>query len=248
MGNNFGIGGGTVTIGGTPCPVVSLNHTHVICTVPAGTGVNRQVVVTVGGPSSTQPVVFSYDPPVITSVNPLSSLTDGNIVITVRGTSFSSTGFVTINGQTCVSVSVIDTQIQCRVGVRHALLLIFVQSLAALACSLVSLCVLSLQAGVGLMLPVVVNVGSRQSNAFFFNYTAPTLSLVSPSAGTTLGGTSIVLTGTSFGTSGSVTIGTAVCTPVPGQWFSTSVTCTTPAGGGLNLPVRHPMLPFDIFL
>lgn len=57
----------------------------------------------------------------------------------------------------------------------------------------------------------------------------PTVTAVSPTSGTTAGGTSITITGTNFGNASAVTVGSAACTNVV-VVSATSITCTTPAG------------------
>lgn len=56
-----------------------------------------------------------------------------------------------------------------------------------------------------------------------------TVTAVSPTSGTTAGGTSITITGTNFGNASAVTVGSAACTNVV-VVSATSITCTTPAG------------------
>ena len=58
---------------------------------------------------------------------------------------------------------------------------------------------------------------------------APTVTAVSPSSGSTAGGTSITITGTGFAAGATVTVGGAACTNV-NVVSATSITCTTPAG------------------
>ncbi len=69
-----------------------------------------------------------------------------------------------------------------------------------------------------------------------FSYAAPVLSTINPSSLTTgLGSRSLVLTGSSFGTSATVTIGGVNC-PVATQSHS-SITCTVADGVGQSLSV-----------
>jgi hypothetical protein len=56
-GRNFGVSA-TVTIGGQLCPVTSVAHTTITCTVPAGLAGNPSIVVTVSGQTTKAP--FSY--------------------------------------------------------------------------------------------------------------------------------------------------------------------------------------------
>ena len=57
----------------------------------------------------------------------------------------------------------------------------------------------------------------------------PTVTSISPTSGTTAGGTSVTITGTNFISGTTVTIGGSSCTSVV-VVSSTSITCTTPAG------------------
>ena len=57
----------------------------------------------------------------------------------------------------------------------------------------------------------------------------PTVTSISPTSGTTAGGTSVTITGTNFISGATVTIGGSSCTSVV-VVSSTSITCTTPSG------------------
>ena len=58
---------------------------------------------------------------------------------------------------------------------------------------------------------------------------APTVTSVSPTSGSTAGGTAITITGTNLGSALTVTVGSAACTNVV-VVSATSITCTTPTG------------------
>ena len=64
------------------------------------------------------------------------------------------------------------------------------------------------------------------TSAFITN---PTITTVSPSSGSTAGGTSITITGTGFAAGATVSVGGNACTSVV-VVSATSITCTTPAG------------------
>ena len=70
---------------------------------------------------------------------------------------------------------------------------------------------------------------------------APTVTSVSPSAGSTAGGTSVTVTGTGFVSGATVTIGGTACTSVVFA-SATSLSCTTPAksAGAQNVIVTNP--------
>lgn len=85
----------------TTCDVVRANHTHIVCTVRPGQGGDLEVSVNVNGQVSGGGVdgdgargenTFSFTPPSIASVFPLSSPTRGGVLVTVVGTSFGIRG------------------------------------------------------------------------------------------------------------------------------------------------------------
>jgi large repetitive protein len=71
--------------------------------------------------------------------------------------------------------------------------------------------------------------------------TSPVVSAVSPSSGTTAGGTAVTITGENFETGAEVFIGPAAATSVV-VVSATSITCVTPAGtaGARDVTVRNP--------
>jgi hypothetical protein len=65
----------TVTIGGVDCPVnvtAGYNNTFLVCSLPAGEGRGKSVVVAATAIIShySDPYPFNYDPPVISSITP----------------------------------------------------------------------------------------------------------------------------------------------------------------------------------
>ena len=208
QGTNFGISGGSVTVGGIACPIVSQSSTQITCTLPAGQGTNQVVKVSVGGQVSNT-LMFSYLPPNLTGINPLTGPTTGGTTLTLQGTNFGiSGGSVTVGGIACPIVSQSSTQITC-----------------------------TLPAGQGTNQVVKVSVGGQVSSAFMFSYLPPNLTGINPLTGPTTGGTTLTLQGTNFGISGgSVTVGGIAC-PIVSQ-SSTVITCTLPAGQGTNQAVQ----------
>jgi len=76
------------------------------------------------------------------------------------------------------------------------------------------------------------NVGGTWTPGAVVSFTtvsAPTISMVAPATGTTLGGTSFTITGTGFNPGAAVTIGAVAATGIT-VVDSTSITATTPAG------------------
>ena len=79
----------------TTCKVRSFNHTTILCEMQPGQGTDLEISVTVngevsGGRAGATPVAFSFMPPTILDMSPLSSPTRGGTVVTIVGTSFGS--------------------------------------------------------------------------------------------------------------------------------------------------------------
>lgn len=192
-------------MGGKVCSVISFNHTVILCSVPSGEGVSLSVAVTVSGQSASSPL-FSYDPPSVTSIASSDTNTAGGGLLTVSGTNFGSSGYIVINGQVCSSSSLTHTLVIC-----------------------------SIPAGAGSLIPVYVKNLARSSGTLFFNYSAPTVSTLSPSVGST-DGVQVTIDGSNFGTpAGYVTIGGSSCILSGSGWSHTRIVCTAPAGQGRNL-------------
>ena len=209
-GSNFGLNP-SVSIGGIQADLVpgSVDHESILCVLPEGQGVNREVRVTVG-PQVSNVLELDYDPPSITSVNPSVGPTAGNVPITVQGNNFGLNPSVTIGGLSAPLASN---------GNSHTQL------------------VVTLPAGAGANRDVVVSVGTQQSNAVDFDYAPPEITGISSASAPTVGSTVITLTGSNFGASGTVFInGTNASLTGPG-YSDTVITCLLPEGQGANVPV-----------
>lgn len=116
-GSGFGTGD-TVTIGGTTCTGVTVvSSTQLTCTIPAKTAGTYDVVVTTPyGATATKTGAYIYrDNPTISSISPASGPLTGDTLITISGTNFASGAVVTIDGNSCTSLSVVSTtSITCR--------------------------------------------------------------------------------------------------------------------------------------
>jgi hypothetical protein len=156
---------GTVTIGGVECPVTSRTpHTRLICTLPAGTGRNLPVVVTVSGQSSAS-ANFTYRSPEVWFITPTSSDTGGGGNLIVSGANFGPTGTLFLGPYQCYPTGAGwgQTSITC-----------------------------AIPEGQGTALPVVVTVSGQSSNgSVLFNYNAPTVTQLTPSNGPTSVGPSL---------------------------------------------------------
>ncbi len=64
-GSNFGTDPevASVSVGGSNCPITSINISTIVCTVPAGSGTANTIGVTVNGENSNTNVTLNYDVP-----------------------------------------------------------------------------------------------------------------------------------------------------------------------------------------
>jgi len=208
-GSNFGLFG-RVSIGGASCTDFSHTHTTIVCYLPAGMGATNAVIVTqAGGQESTNSVNFAYNPPVISSLNPTSSPTNGGGNLVISGSNFGVSGTVILGGTSCSAVGsgFAQTSITCQIP-----------------------------QGQGANVPLVVTVGGQSTTSTAFSYNPPALTSVSGSTPTG-GGVLITLIGTSFGLAGgSVSIGGQNCPVSAGSRTHSQILCTLPAGRG-SVPV-----------
>lgn len=204
-GSNLGVSGAAVLVNGAACPVLSQAHAEIVCALPEGVGTDRLIQVTVGGQSQTgSTLLFSYDAPVVDAVSPASAFTQGGVTLTVTGSNYGADG----SGTVSVSVGAADCPVTAR---NHT----------AVLCTL--------PAGSGEEV-VRVTVSGQQSNTAAFSYVPPSITALEPANGTTEGGTTLTLTGTSFGLDGSVLVGGRSCAVTFHN--HTRVECTLPSGSG----------------
>src|SRR5262249_51955559 len=80
------------------------------------------------------------------------------------------------------------------------------------------------------------NQSATLFNGFTYANAAPAISGISPTSGTTAGGTFLTITGTNFVTGATVTVGGNNATNV-NVVSATSITCNTPAHAAASVPV-----------
>lgn len=207
-GTGFATGAG-VTIGGVTCgSVVVESPTSITCTTgarTAGTGLNVVVTNSDTG-SGTGTALFSYTAvinPTVASISPNSGTTLGGTSVTIIGTGFVSGASVSIGGQACTSVTVVSsTSITC----------------------------VSPAGSSGAKNVVVTNsnTGTGVGSGLFTFIEFPTFSSISPTSGTTGGGTLVTISGSGFTEGATITLGGVPCSPVVVA-SSTSITCITGA-------------------
>lgn len=143
-------------------------------------------------------------PPTISSVAPTSAPTTGGTLVTINGTDFQNGATVKFAGANAVSVTFFDSTR------------------------------LSATTPVGTAGPAAITVTNPDSQSATFNgfsYTAPapTVTSVTPSTGTTAGGTTITIAGTGFQSGATVKIGGVAATNVVFV-SATQLTAVTPLG------------------
>ena len=215
-GSNFGQATGIVFCDGVVCtPIAVWSPNSIVATLPAGSGVNRPIVVQTSAQASLANTSFSYAPPSITSITPSTIARAGGTTITIDGSSFGAgPAVVTIGGQVCPSVQTLTAH-------------------QTIVC----------QTPPATNAPptVVVTVGgqaSAPSNPLL--YAGPSVTGIVPNHGATAGGYSVTIAGSNFGTDDCeaalvVAVGATVATVTGRQ--DNLITFTMPPGAGLVNPV-----------
>lgn len=212
QGGGFVPQGTTVMIESFDCPVLSVDYSTVTCELPrSGKDGFKTVTVSVTSNGQTGNAVctsragcaFQYDAAstaTVTSVSP--DTISGPTTLTITGTQFGTSGVtVSVGGETCTVSSATDTQIVCAIA----------------SAPVGSRDVDVFVSGIGKAFPTV-KVSS-----------ADALTSITPSSGSTEGGTNVVINGNGFVfNKTSVTIGGQDC-EVTGSTL-TSIECVTPAG------------------
>ena len=89
-------------------------------------------------------------------------------------------------------------------------------------------------AGQGSNIGIIVSLITQSSPVYVANvYSSPSFSLsnpITPAFGNTSGNILLTISGSNFGTSGSVLIGSFPCYPINNGWNSASILCTLDPG------------------
>jgi hypothetical protein len=212
-GTNFA-SGATVKFGSTAATnVVVVSGTSITATTPAGSAGAVTVAVTIGGQSGSLASGFTYvATPTVTSVSPNTGTTAGGTTVTISGANFVAGATVKFGPTAATNVVVVSST-----------------SITA-----------TTPAGSAGAVTVTVTV-SGQSGSLTNGFTyvvVPTVTGVSPNAGTTAGGTAVTITGTNFAAGATVNFGSTAASNVV-VTNATSITATTPAGsaGAVNVTV-----------
>ena len=156
--------------------------------------------------------------PTVSSISPTSGSTTGGTPVTITGTGFLSGATVSLGGTAATGVTVVSsTSITATTGAH----------------------------GAGAVNVVVTNSDAQsgtKTNGYTYTTSnpAPTVSSISPTSGTTAGGTPVTITGTGFLSGATVSLGGTAATGVT-VVSSTSITATTGAhaAGAVNVVVTN---------
>ncbi len=183
--------------------------TQITATAPAGaTGTVDVTVTSAGGTSAISAADrYSYAPaPTVTSITPNAGPATGGTMVTLIGTNFGGASAVTFGGTAATAFTVLSAT-----------------TLTATA-----------PAGSGTVDVRVTTVGGTSATSAADQYTylpVPTVTMITPSAGPTIGGTIVVITGSNFIGTTAVTFGSTAATGFTVN-SATSITATAPAGSG----------------
>jgi hypothetical protein len=165
---------------GTAHAIITANTpTSVTVSSPAGTGVADVTVTTNGGTSNSLPFYY-ISPPIVTSITPVVGPTAGGNTLNIYGYNLATATSVSVGSNSATPTVINDGNINIVIP-------------AGTNAGTVSL---------------IVTTGGGSSAALDYIYVdAPTVSSLSPSSGSTNGGTNVTISGSSLASTQSVTVG-----------------------------------------
>ena len=209
---------GAVSFGGTAAAILGNTPTEITVTAPAGTGVVPVSVTNAVGTST--PTAYRYDPPppvppVISGVGPSSGPQAGGNTVTITGTALGETNLVTFDGVPATDLTIVsDTEITVTAPQHDT-------------------------GGVTVEVMVTTPVDSSPTAEYTYDpkpIPAPVIDAISPSTGSTSGGTTLVLNGEHFTDATSVRFAGAAAPNVVVDSDS-QITVTTPSRGAGTVDV-----------
>ena len=183
----------------------------------SGSGTGNTLTFTVTFPTTAAATVTAAPAPTFVSISPSSGTFAGGTLVTITGTGFTGATAVTIGGATATNLTVVsNTEITATTPA-------------------------STSAGAADVIIVTPGGSVTGSKAFTYTAPAPTFTSISPTSGTTAGGTSLTITGTGLTGATAVTIGGATATGLT-VVSDTEITATSPAGtaGTANVVITAP--------
>jgi hypothetical protein len=205
-----------VTVDGITASYVIDSNIQLTVTTPAAfafTGFPVDIVVTntFGSYTSFNAFTYTQPTPIITSVTPTTGAVAGGNSIVIAGNYFFGATSVTIDGVNATSY-VVNSTLQ----------------ITAVTPS-------SIYTNVPVDIVVTTPAGTGNANASFLYLPSPAISSVSPNTGGLAGGTTIIITGTSFTNTSSVTLNGIPMTSYVVDSV-TQITAVVPAGVSINTP------------
>ena len=193
--------------------------TSITAVAPAGSGTADVTVTGPGGTSATSAAdKYSYTPaPTVTQIAPTAGPTGGGTSVTIIGTGFTGANAVDFGSNAATNVTVVSGS-----------------QITATAPA----------GGAGTVDVTVTTPGGTSPTSTADHYTydaAPTVTNVNPTAGPTVGGNSVTITGTGFTGTTAVEFGSTTATSFTIN-SATSITATAPAesAGTVNITVTTP--------
>ena len=176
-----------VKFGTTAATIVSKTATTVIVTTPAVTAGAVSLSMTNTGGTTVRAAAFTFrDLPTVSGMTPTQGSTPGGTNATITGTNLALTSSVTFGGTAGTIVSKNATTVVVRVPAKAA--------------------------GVHAVV-VTTPAGTATVTGGYTYYAPPTITSVSPTAGSITGGTTVTITGTNLLAVTTVTLGTVAVTP-----------------------------------
>ena len=196
--------------------ITVVNATTITAITPAHTAGAVDVVVTTSGGTGTGASLYTYvtPAPTVTSIGPTNGTTLGGTTVTITGTNLTGATAVTFGGVPATSFMIVDANTIIAVAPAHA---------------------------AGAVDVVVTTPGGTATATYTYVTPAPTVASVDPTSGTTVGGTTVTITGTNLTGATAVTFG-----GVPATSFTvvnaTTITAVTPAhaAGAFDVVVTTP--------
>ncbi len=208
-GINF-TGATSVSFGSTPASSITfISDMQITAVSPPGSGTVDVTVTTPNGTSvKSSADLFTYNPPMVTAINPNSGPAVGGTSVTITGTGFTSAASVSFGSTPASSITFIsDMQIT---------------AVSPAGCGTVDVTVTT-QSGT-----------SAKSKADLFTYisSTPTVAYINPSSGPTTGGTSVTITGSGFMCTTTVSFGSTATSDFKVD-SDTQITVVSPPGSGI---------------
>src|SRR5229473_1688039 len=207
-GINF-TGATSVSFGSTPASSITfISDMQITAVSPPGSGTVDVTVTTPNGTSvKSSADLFTYNPPMVTAINPNSGPAVGGTSVTITGTGFTSAASVSFGSTPASSITFIsDMQITA---------------------------VSPPGSGIADVTVSTPNGTSATGTADLFTYnpSTPTVAYIEPYSGPTTGGTSVIITGSGFMCASSVKFGSIATSDFKVD-SDTQITVVSPPGDG----------------